>query len=60
MSGASGGVSGVFDCQKRLRLSRKVDECEPLATGSFRLFDDLSTLPVSGIPFKAEAYPRSR
>jgi len=28
-----GGAQGVFLCQKRLRLCKKVDECKPLARG---------------------------
>jgi len=28
--GVSGGFQGVFSCQKRLRLSWKVDECKPV------------------------------
>jgi len=32
--GVLGGVYGVFLCQKRLRLSWKVDECEPLVVGA--------------------------
>ena len=28
--GVSGGVLGIFVCQKRLRLSRNVDKCTPL------------------------------
>ena len=30
------GYSGCILCQKRLRLSVKVDECKPLAVGTYR------------------------
>ena len=32
--GASGGLKGVLPCQKRHRLSSKVDECKPLPVAS--------------------------
>jgi len=37
LSGVSRGCLGCILCQKRLRLSWKVDECKPLPTDRLRL-----------------------
>jgi hypothetical protein len=56
-----GGVEGVFSCQKRLRLSWKVDECKPLSGGLVLEFaGDALIAFYADDDFAAGAHTRSR